>query len=250
MEGSPVKLKIAIAIPVYGNPEAMFLQSLTSMLSYFYETQLRAPDGTEIEKVVETFVVSGIIQTARHRLFAEATQWEADYILWCDADHTFPPDALNRLIVHNRDIVGCNYARRVIGTEPTSPTAAVLDRDGKDEKLCYTTPEKAEAGELEEVDHLGLGLCLMRMSILDRLQDKAEADGLKSFMPLFRFTPKPDSPQEIGEDVFFFDKCKQAGLSAWCDHALSWELGHITKRILTNAHAVRDAARWREKEGA
>ena len=242
-------LKLAIAIPVYDNPESMFLQSLTSALSFLYEANLTDDDGEPVKLQVETFVCSGVIQEARHRLFFEAMKWEADYILWCDSDHIFPADAIPRLWSHGKDIVGCNYARRTMTGQPTAPTAAVLGRDTADEKLCFTTQEKAEAGLVEQVDHMGLGLCLMRMSILERLTEHAEANGEESFMPLFHWLAKDAGNGSIGEDVYFFQKCRAAGLDVWCDHGLSWEVGHITKRVLTHAHVERDRPRWKQEEG-
>lgn len=233
-------MKLAIAVPVYDNVESMFFQSVMSAVSHFYETGLEDQDGNPIPKHVETFVCSGIIQEARHRLFFEALKWDADYILWCDSDHIFPHDAINRLLSHGLDIVGCNYARRTMPGQPTAPTSAVHERAGKAEQLCYTTKDKAEAGLVEKVDHMGLGLCLMRMSILEKLTEKAEADGFASFMPLFHWEAKDGGRGSVGEDVYFFKKCREAGLDVWCDHGLSWEVGHITKRVLTHAHVERD----------
>lgn len=238
-------LKIAILIPCYGNPEAMFLQSLTQMISFFYEANIQGPDGEPIEKHVETFVVSSSMLTeGRHRLAAEALNSGADYLLWCDADHTFPEDALCRLWSHGVDIVGCNYPRRC---SPTAPTAAKVVGTSDAENLVYTTLEKAQAGELETVDHLGFGLCLMRASVLDALQLQAEAEGRDSFMPLFIFTPTDNHRGMIGEDVYFFKKCRDAGLTVWLDHGLSWEVGHINKQVLTNAHAVAHRERWGQR---
>lgn len=238
-------LKIAIAVPCYDKIEPAFFQSMMSAVTYFYETRLEDEDGNPLPRKVQVFVASGIIQEARHKLFKEALAWDADYILWADCDHIFPDDTIPRLLSHQLDIVGCNYARRVPYNQPTMPVAAKLGRDDypEGEKLCYTTPEKAEANELERVDHMGLGLTLMRMSILERLILQAEADGAASFMPLFHWEDKGDGGGSIGEDVYFFAKCRKAGIDVWCDHGLSWEVGHISKTILTHAHVQRDIKR-------
>lgn len=239
-------MKIAICIPVYGNPESVFLQSLASMISHFYEAQIVDDEGNAIDKQVQTFVVSSSMLTeGRHRLAAEALNWGADYMLWCDADHVFPEDALARLWSHNLDIVGCNYPRRIT---PTAPTAAKVIGDTDADNLVYTTPEKAQAGEVEVVDHLGFGLCLMKMAIYDRLQEQAEAEGRDSFMPLFMFTPTENHMGCIGEDVFFFRKCRDAGMLVHCDHGLSWEVGHVNRQILTNAHAVAHREKWGQRQ--
>jgi hypothetical protein len=243
-------LKLAIAVPVYDKVEPAFFQSIMSAVSYFYETKLCDDEGNEIPKMIEVFVVGGIIQEARHRLLTEAVQFNADYLLWADSDHVFPADTIPRLLAHQKDIVGCNYARRVPFERPTAPVAARLNRNDYSQKLCYTTKEKADAGELEKVDHLGLGLTLMHMSVMEALVKQADAEGRDSFMPLFHWEDKDpgNGKGTVGEDVFFFQKCREAGLDVWCDHALSWEVGHITKAIFTHAHCERDRERW-ENEG-
>lgn len=239
-------MKVAILIPVYGNPESVFLQSLASMICHTYEARLTDTDGNPLDVQMQTFVVSSSMLTeGRHRLAAEAVCWGADYLLWCDADHTFPADAFCRLWSHNLDIVGCNYPRRIT---PTAPTAAKVVGETDAENLVYTTLEKAQAGEVQEVDHLGFGLCLMRASVFDMLQEKAEQDGKASFMPLFHMEPHADFRGCIGEDVFFFKKCRDAGAKVHCDHGLSWEVGHVTRQILTNAHAVAHRDRWGEQQ--
>ena len=240
-------MKIAIAVPVYDNVESMFFQSITSAICYAYEVNLQDENGDKIPLQIEPFVCSGIIQEARHRLFHECLEWGADYILWCDSDHVFPVDVIPRLWAHNKDIVGANYARRIIPGQPTAPVSSKLNHtEYGDEPLCYTTQAKAEAGELERVDHMGMGLVLMRMSILEVLIEKAREEGRESFMPLFHWEDKEPGKGtgSIGEDVYFFRKCRDAGLEVWVDHALSWEVGHITKTILTHAHVERDKPKW------
>jgi len=240
-------MKIAICIPCYGNPEAVFMQSLTSAISYFYEAEMEL-DGKPIKKSVETIIVSSSMLTeSRHRLAAEAVNSGADYMLWCDADHIFPPDAICRLWAHNLDIVGCNYPRR---QTPTAPTAAKVIGTCDHDNLVYTTQEKAHDCLVEEVDHLGFGLCLMKIGVFDALQAQAEADGRDTFMPLFMFQPTENHMGMIGEDVYFFKKCRDAGLKVHLDHGLSWEVGHVNKQILTNAHAVAHRDKWGTRQKA
>jgi hypothetical protein len=224
-------------------PETMFMQSLLSLVSYTYEAQL-AGDSGPIKVEMQTFIVgSSILTEGRHELVFQALAWGADYILWCDADHVFPADAFCRLWAHGKDIIGTNYARR---GSPTAPTAAKVRGTTDRENLVYTTLEKAQAGELEEVDHLGFGFCLMKASVFDGLQVHAESMGDASMMPLFAMKPNTDGTGIVGEDVHFFKKCRDAGYQVWCDHGLSWEVGHIYRQVLTNAHAVRHMDKWDE----
>jgi hypothetical protein len=241
-------IKLAVCIPCYGDTKAKFTLSLSQALIHFMECRLLDHEGNNIPREVEIFMVScSMLTESRHRLVGEALSWGATHLLWLDADHVFPADAIPRLLAHNVDVVGANYARR---STPTAPTACRLDRneDSEDIKnLVYTTLEKAENGVLEEVAHLGFGVCLMNMSVLDMLQIHAEQTGDGNFMPLFEMKATQGKHGMIGEDVFFFGKCREAGAKIFCDHGLSWEVGHIGEMILTNAHANNHRERWTEK---
>jgi len=241
-------LKIAACIPSYGNPEAMFMQSFVAMQKHFYEAKLTNEKGEEFEKEMETFfVASSMLTESRHRLVAEALNWGADYMLWCDADHTFPPEALLQLWQRNVQVVGTNYARR---SKPTGPTACkmVTNDEGQDHKnLLYTTLEKCQDELIEEVTHVGFGFCLIRMDVFDVLQAHAEAQGKETFLPLFMFQPTDNFKGMIGEDVYFFNKLREAGIKVYCDHGVSWHVGHIMKSIVTNAHACVQEKQWVQK---
>ena len=236
-------LRIALCIPVYGMTHAKFTQSLANLIVHSLGADIRDGAGAPVRLVIETFMVScSMLTESRHRLVAEALAWEADWMLWLDADHVFPADALVRLLAHGLPVVGCNYPRRFT---PTAPTAA-LD-SGDDDRpagLLYTTREKAQAGEVEPCAHLGFGLLLIDMRVFDALQANAEAHGDGNFLPLFLFEPTPDKVGMVGEDVFFFRKLAEAGIVPHCDHRLSWEVGHCFEVVLTNAAAVAQKGDW------
>lgn len=236
--GSKVKtVKFAICIPCYGDPKMQFTFSLTKMIMHFLQANFQDGEGNQIQPELEVFMIStSMLTESRHRLVSEALFWNADYMLFLDADHVFPEDALARLWAQNLPVVGVNYPRRCT---PTAPTAAIDSSDDDSVKhQLYTTREKAEAGLVEECAHMGFGMCLINMKVFDVLQAKAEETGDGNFLPLFQFTPTPDKIGMIGEDVFFFRKLREAGIVAHIDHKLSWEVGHIFDTILTNAHAV------------
>lgn len=232
----PRTLKIAICVPVYGMTHAKFTQSLANLIVHSLGAEIRDADGAPLRLVLETFMVScSMLTEARHRLVAEALAWGAEWMLCLDADHVFPPDALLRLLAHNLPAVGCNYPRRFT---PTAPTAAAADG------ALYTTGDKAAAGLVEPCAHLGFGLLLLDMRLLDALQAQAEAAGEGNFLPLFKFEPTADKVGMIGEDVFFFRKLAAAGIVPFVDHKLSWEVGHLHEIVLTNATALAQRDAW------
>jgi hypothetical protein len=222
-------VKIALCIPAHRQTESKFTQALTDMVIHTCQSTIIF-DGEQVTPELKLFIVSSsLLPESRNRLVAEAINWEADYMLWMDADHVFPCDALLRLLGRSKLVVGCNYARR---HTPTAPTASKHGSDDEVE-LIWTTREKAAAGEVEEVAHLGLGLCLIDMrafAILD-----AAMDG--NFWPLFRLEPTADNIRFVGEDVYFFKKLRDAGIGVFLDHELSWEVGHLHEVVLMNAHA-------------
>lgn len=240
-------MKIAITIPVYGDTKAKFTQSLANMLVYTLQARIEDAEGKPIALEIETFMVScSMLTESRHRLVAEAIAWGADYMLCLDADHTFPDNALVRLLSHGLPAVGCNYARRFA---PTAPTAAI--NSGEEDNLrhlLYTTEEKALEGIVEPVAHLGFGVLLLDMRIFDALQDHAEKAGDGNFLPLFKFEPTENKIGMIGEDVFFFRKLAEAGIVPFVDHGLSWEVGHMFEMILTNRHACSQKEQWAEHQ--
>lgn len=235
-------MKIALCVPAHRQTESKFTQALTDMVIQTCQAKIEM-DGQEVRPELKLFIVSSSLLTeSRNRLVAEAIHWEADYMLWMDADHVFPCDALLRLLSANKLVVGCNYARRHV---PTAPTASKHGSDDEVE-LIWTTQDRAASGEIEEVAHLGLGLCLIDMRVFALLEAKAEEDGAEHFWPLFRIDPTPDGIRFVGEDVYFFKRLRDAGVKVFLDHGLSWEVGHLHETVLTNAHCEVQKGKWIE----
>ena len=202
-------LKIAILLPVHGMTRAGFTLSLARMIAFTCRAQVDSPVG-KLEPHIETFMVStSNIGHSRRMLARQALEWGADYVLWADSDHEFPRDALLRLLAHGKPVVGVNYRRRDPATE--IPTAARLLPGGGTEPV----PPKVEG--LEQVAHLGLGLCAMEARVLASVPE-----------PRFRESVSPEGLLR-GEDVDFFDALAELGVPVFLDHALSLEVGHFAE---------------------
>lgn len=228
-------MKIALCCPAYGDTKAKFTQSLVNMVNYTLRSKIEL-DGVAVVPEIDLFMVScSLLPESRNALVVEAINWGADYMLWLDADHVFPPDALMQLLSRNELVVGVNYARRA---NPTSPTASKMI-DGV-ETLLYTTKERFEEGEVEDCMHFGLGFCLMDMRVFAVLEHQALEAGKEHFWPLFVIEPQACGIKMTGEDVYFFKKIRDAGIPVHIDHKLSWDIGHIGETIITNAHAQVD----------
>jgi hypothetical protein len=205
--------KISVCIPVHGDTRALFTYKLARML--LTTERQWASLGRDDRPDIELFMAesSGIARNREH-LVGEAERWGAQWILWLDADQTFPPETLLRLISLRRPLVGANYPRR---EDAPRPTARSVHPDGR-VVPAWTTPEKAEAGTLESVTIMGLGVCLVSMEAIRRLERPCFAGD--------------------NEDHYFFSKMIAAGVQPVVDHRLSAQVGHIRVQVLTSEHML------------
>jgi hypothetical protein len=200
-------VKIALCMPIHSGGKPGFIQSLGRMIDHTHRTSFQDEKGQRVELAFESLVTcSSSIAHSRNAIAAEALEWGANWLFWLDADQTFPADALVRLLARRVPVVGCNYRRRA--AEVHLPTASVI-RDGKSEPLI------AEGDGIVEVDHLGLGVCLVSAAVLRKVE-----------RPWFRFE-ETAAGALIGEDAYFFRKLRAAGFIPYVDQALSRQIGHI-----------------------
>jgi hypothetical protein len=219
-------MKIAICTPYYANVSAEYTISLLRMCEWtrsctiIYNGERRTPE-------VEVFLrKSSVLPYTRNVLVRDALAWGADYLLWIDADHAFPADSLTQLLSRNKAVIGVNQPRR---SKPTYPTVTGLDG-----KLVWTTEGLANAGSVEEVESLGLALCLVDAHVLSAvraaLQDKGQA--------LFSLEMLGDGCKIVGEDQFFCRNIREHGHHIFVDHELSWRVGHLFETLLKNADTI------------
>jgi glycosyltransferase involved in cell wall biosynthesis len=203
-------VKIAVLIPIHGGARAGFTESLANLVSYSVREM-----GADVQ--TSTLSLSNL-SVARNQLLNRALQAGADYALKLDCDHVFPPNALQRLLAHGKEVVGINQMRRMPPHEPT----AIADG-----RLIQTTPENPP---LQEVESIGLGMCLMRMDVLAKLQRHADANNYPLW-PLYREDwPEPDIC--VGEDRYFCARLKRANIPIHVDQRLSLDVGHIADTVL------------------
>jgi hypothetical protein len=206
-------MKVALCIPCHGDTKADFTFCLARLIA----ATLNAGRGIEVETLIAR---SSILVQSRTSLFEWSRDWGADFILWLDSDQTFPPWALLKLLERELPVVGANYRRR---HQNVIPSAVKRGATGEWE-LVPTTPEKAAADLVEEVDRLGFGLLLTSLPTL------LETFGENPY-PLFETHSLPDGTF-VGEDVLFCDRLRAAGVKIHVDHLTSIWVGHIQEQNL------------------
>lgn len=149
---------------------------------------------------------SSIVAAARNNCVNGAIQCKADYIMFIDSDMVFPPNTINRLLAHKKDIVGATYVRR-------GPPF---------DNLGASIPEHADRRSgLVEMTHIPTGMLLIKTSVFSKFKP-----------PYFRFGVNEVEGILDGEDMLFSTMARERGFQLFCDLDLSVELRHIYTYML------------------
>jgi len=162
------------------------------------------------------FVSGTLIADQRQKLVMMAIKQKADYVLFLDSDMRFPPNLLEYLMSHDKDIVACNYATRRL------PVKTVAFSDFAELKCVYSGDKTG----LEEVDAVGMGAMLIKTEIFKKLP-----------LPWFSISYLPSGNMYIGEDIYFCKLAQANGMKVYVDHDLSKQVKHIGVMEFTHDHA-------------
>lgn len=129
----------------------------------------------------------------RNEMIEKAISTGATHVLSLDTDMVFHPDAVSRLLAHDKDIVGVNYNKRQF---PITP----IVKGGLEDNLFQT-------------EFVPGGFFLVKLSIFKDLSK-----------PWFFY-----DEQAQDDDKYFCHKAAAAGFEIWCDPTI--KVGHIGNTI-------------------
>lgn len=202
--GEPI-YKVMIAVPCGDMVHAQFAQDLALLMGYttFVRPQME----------VSLYVLRGTyLPRARAALVNKAIETQATHIFWLDSDMRFPKDALIRLLLHDKHVVGVNYPTRI---PPILPTAHDEQRE----------PLWSSEG-LVESSAAGMGCMLTRTEVFEKMGK-----------PYFALGYSKDADDYSGEDYFFCQKARQSGFAIWIDGVMSEEVQHLGTFAFQMPHA-------------
>ena len=152
--------------------------------------------------IVDFLVYKGCdIVSARTWLVRQALKAEATHLLFVDSDIMFPPDAIDRLLAHNKDIVGVEYNKRKFPLEKVSKPLT-----------------EESATELYQGKVLGTGLMLINLDIFRKKNHPMKE-------PWFNFGRDSQGQLVLGEDAWFVYTARDAGYESWIDPTI--KVGHL-----------------------
>lgn len=193
--------KVTIGMPIYKYVTA---ETFASILN------LRIPPGTEF-----ALEVGSLVYDARNRIAMKAFENGSDYILWLDADMTFPSDTLVRLLEDMED--GKEYVAALMFTRGVPVKPLIIEKliyeekDGEIEHdaIMYNNyPEDS----LFPVAGSGFGCVMTSTSLLKMIAQK---------FTVSPFTPIPF----LGEDYSLNWRASQLGVPMFCDSRI--KCGHV-----------------------
>jgi hypothetical protein len=196
-------VKVVLCLPSRGTPKAGFTYDLMRLTQHVAKNLPHVDLG----------IIRGsgtLIHDLRRDLVRDALATGADWIFFLDDDMRFPPDTLDCLLRHRRDIVGANYVTRQI---PPRPTAKRTSEDGMQ---WFDVPTRPIDTGLEEVDGLGFGAVLINARVFKDLPQ-----------PWFSMPWAPHHDHHVGEDIYFCTVAGAAGHPSFIDHDLSKVIRHV-----------------------
>lgn len=173
----------------------------------------------ELELPANTFPVRSITSDrilGRNSCVTQALDKGAEWLMFLDDDHVFPPGIVKRLLSHDVDVVGALYLQRMM---PFAPVAY----EHKDAEGVYHSVNLHNHGETDliEVAAVGTGGMLIRSEVFRAMEPPWFEHGRAS------------------EDLIFCDAVRELGISVYCD--LGARMGHIQPAALWPTH---DGTNW------
>ena len=182
-------MKIAIVIPNTGLMRTETAICFGSMCLYSNKTF----------KSITMVAPQGRVEQNRNMGAQVALDNDCEYLMFIDADMTFPMNAATRLLQHNKDIIGCNAAKRVSG-EP------VLTQD--------ITGGPLESA-VSEVGSVPFAVALIKTEVFKMIPEPW------FYSPVMKDGTVPDCALNFCADA------RSHEFKSHCDNELSKEIGHI-----------------------
>ena len=140
----------------------------------------------------------------------QAQKAGCSHVLFIDDDMTFPKDTIERLLSHEKEIVGVySYSRKL----PLSTTVSMLDENGNHLPRHQIMFERRPQS-LFECFAVGMGVTLIDMAVFEKIE-----------RPWFQFQSHESGKVLVGEDAWFCKQAREKGIGVWCDPTVP--VGHI-----------------------
>ena len=209
--------KILVAVPGYHGiqPEAQ-----ESYIQMMFRAGRDLPD---YDVAIEVMIKAEQFR-ARNRIVNAAIANKFDYLLMLDDDHIVPHNLLTRLMGHIKEhpeyaVIGALYFQRGGSYEPVIMRRKSLEKEDWRFNFIRHDDEILANPGLHEVDIVGGGCMMFRMSVLEKL------------LPPF-FVPEI----EVGTDIAICSRIRDLGYKIAVDTSI--ELGHLGEKTIVTSRSI------------
>lgn len=153
--------------------------------------------------------------SAKDSLAQEATRHSPDYILWLDADQTYPantPEILMKHIDDGKLVVGGISPLKKKSDNGLDGKPSIWDLDVSSNRVRHR--EILLHQGLVKVEGMGLGGIMVKPEVFKAME-----------FPWFRRIWNQEEKALLGADFSFYANCMKAGIDVWCDTDLIF--GHV-----------------------
>jgi hypothetical protein len=182
---------ITVGIPSYDH---LSTETVISLVNLIYNAK---------QQLHFVFFQGLYIDHNRNMIVEKAIEAGSTHLMFIDADMQFPSDGIDKLLAHNKNIIGGYYNTRR-GNSPIK-----FRENGK-----FITKEIPK--EPFQAWTVPTGFMLIKLDCLNKLRK-----------PYFATLTHSDGT--MGEDVYFCKEANEQGLEVWCDPTI--KIGHVGKYI-------------------
>lgn len=186
--------------------EIAAVQSLVSLQSAVYNRK---------DNITVAFSNGFNAAKARTFLLHYANGQKADWVVWLDSDHVYNANLMysmiDKMIENGLEILSAKYYVRDAQLKKTTA-------HGNFSPEGFKKFDEPIEGDLIDCDVVGLGFCIMKPSLVQRLIETYDKD-------LFKFDLEDNST----EDVYFCRQIKKLGVRLCFDNKAT--IGHLTTTV-------------------
>jgi len=187
-------MKVYLAIPSCRDWKPQFGASVCGLVGKL------SKDGVDF--TMNAMMGTSVLPRARQVALEHAISEGCSHVLFLDDDMAFSPDIFDRLVAHQKEIIGANYSNK---SPQRNPQSHALDGSPLSSK---------DRSGIEEAGWIGFGAILIS---LDAIKDVPK--------PWFETRWLEERQSFIGEDYYFCGKVRGCGVRIYIDHDI--KVGHI-----------------------
>jgi len=222
---------ITIATPMYGGvASAYYIDSLLKNILYLKEKN--------IDVQWKFLTQESLIPRARNELVRQFLETDDQYLMFIDADINFPPEAIYKLISHNKELIVGIYPKKQIYWEGIK--SAVLN-NVKDFwnfgcSFVFNAKDNLEENQkpLIDIEHGATGFMCIHRSVFLNLKDKVSlyrTSDFSKYQCYNFFDTSIHNGLYLSEDYHFSNLWKQFGGKIFADTSI--KLDHVGIHIFT-----------------